>query len=184
MAEGGTCQDTERNRLTKGHSHPGHGRGMDLSGHRKKLTEQGALTNWRRQKGLIRIQKATDRAKGTHVLKTAEGGTCQDTERNRLTKGHSHPGDGRGMDLSGQRKKLTKQGALTTWRRQREEFVRTLKEIDRARGTHVLETADNGTCQDTEGNRPSKGHSLPGDGRGRDLSGHRKEPTQRRVLTF
>jgi len=51
------------------------------------------------------------------------------------------------------------------------------KETDRSRGTHILETAEGGTSQDTEGNRQTKGHSLPGDHRGRDKSGHRKKLT-------
>ena len=47
---------------------------MDLLGHRKKLTEQGTLTLWRRQReGLVRTQKETDQAKLTHFLDTAEG---------------------------------------------------------------------------------------------------------------
>ena len=37
--------------------------------------------------------------RGTHFLETVEGGTCQDTERNRLTEAHSHAGDGRRRDL-------------------------------------------------------------------------------------
>ena len=55
-------------------------------------------------------------------------------------EGHSLPGDGR------------------------EGLVRTRKEIDRVRVTHFLETAEGGTCQDTERNRQSEGHSLPGVG--------------------
>ena len=39
---------------------------------------------------------------------------------------------------------------LTNWRRQREKLVKTQIEIDQARGTHVLETAEGGTCQNTE----------------------------------
>ena len=110
MAEGGTCQDMERNQPTKGHLHSGDGRGRNLSGHRKKVTEQGTLTSWRQQRvGLLRTQKETDqlRVRGTHKLETTEGGTCWDIERNQLSKGHSHPGDRRGGYLSGHRWKLT-----------------------------------------------------------------------------
>ena len=46
--------------------------------------------------------------------------------------------------------KVTKQGALTPWRWQREEQVRAWKESDQARGTHKLEMAEEGTGQDTE----------------------------------
>ena len=128
-------------------------------------------------------------------------------ERNRPSVGHSRPGDSRERDLSGHRSKPTKQGALTSWRQQREGLVRTQKETDRARcthcletaergtyqgtketnrawGTHSLETAEGGTCQDTERIRLSVGHSLSGDGRERDLSGHGKKYTKRGILTL
>ena len=133
------------------------------------------------------------------------GGIGDDTERNRPTEAHSPSGDGRGRELSGHGKKSTDRGALTHWRRQREGFVRTRKEtdrprrthilktveeglvktrkeIDRPRRTHILETAKGGTCQDTETNRPTEAHSLSGDGRRRDLSGHARKPTDRRAL--
>ena len=121
--------------------------------------------------------KETDRSRGTHVLETVEGDIFQNTERNRPSEGHSRPGDGRGSDLSGHGKKSTEGRTLTTWRRQRERLVRTWKEIDRGKDTHDLETAEGATCQDAERNRPIEGHSLPGDGSGRDLSGHGKKPT-------
>ena len=94
---------------------------------------------------------------------------------NQPTKGHSPTGDHRGRDMSGHRKKPTNQGALTLWRPQREGHVRTQKETNQPRGTHKLETTEGGTCQDTERNQPTKGHSPPGDHRGRDMSGHRKK---------
>ena len=62
---------------------------------------------------------------GTHKLEAA-GGTCQDTEIMRPRDRHLLPGDGRG-NLSGHRKKATKREALTNWRQQREELVRTPK---------------------------------------------------------
>ena len=48
-ADGQTSQDTEGIQVSKGHSHPGERRWMDKSGHRRNLSEQGALTNWRAQ---------------------------------------------------------------------------------------------------------------------------------------
>ena len=157
--EGGTCQDTERNRASKVHSRSGDGRGRDLSGHEKEPTKRGTLTSWRRQRGR----------------------------------------------LSGHGKEPSERGSLTSWRRWREVLVRTRKEIDRARYTDRLGTAEGGTCQDTEWNRPrrthflemakgrdssgcaknraSQAHSLPGDGRGRDLSGRGKKPSERGILT-
>ena len=69
---------------SKAHSLSGDGRGRDLSGHGKNPTGRGTLTLWRRQvEGLVREQTETDRARHTHFLEMAEGGTCQDTERNR-----------------------------------------------------------------------------------------------------
>ena len=73
--------------------------------------------------------------------------TSQDTERKQPSEGHSQPGDSRGSDKSG--KKVTKQGALTSWGQQREAQVRTWKESNSVTGTHFLETAD-GTSQDIE----------------------------------
>ena len=61
--------------------------------------------------------------------------------------------------------------------------MRTQKESHRARGTHILETASGGRRQDTKTIPPSEGHSRPGDGIGRDKSGHRSNPTERRALT-
>ena len=206
-AEGVTCQDTRRDRPTEPHSRAGDGRGSDLSGHRKKSTDRAALTIWRRHRErLVRTPKEIDRPRRTHELETGEGATCQDTERNRQTKphslagdgrgsnlsghrkkstdrAHSLAGDGRGSDLSGHRKRSTNRAALTSWRRQRERLVRTPKEIGRPSRTHFLETGEGVTCQDTERNRPTEPHSLAGDGRGSDLSGHRKKSTDRAALT-
>ena len=110
----------------------------------------------------------------THSLETAERGSCQDTERNRPSDAHSPTEDGRGRDLSEHGKKQTERRALTSWRRQKEGFVRTQMETNPATCTHFLETAKGGTCQDTERNRLNDAHSHPGDGRGRDLSGQRE----------
>ena len=40
-----------------------------------------------------------------------------------------------------------------------------MERTGRARGTHQLETAEGSTGQDTERNRPSEGHPPTGDGR-------------------
>ena len=155
-----------------------------MSGHGKKPTERGVLTFWRRQREwLIRTQKEADRESETHVLETAEGGTCQDTETNRPREGHPQTGDGRRSDLSKHGNKSTQGRTLTCWRRQTERLVRTRKQIDRGKDTHLLETADGATCQNTETNRPREGHSRPGDGRGSDLSGHGNKSTDRGALT-
>src|SRR5438874_1365827 len=108
--EGRACQDTKRKRLNKGRLLSGDSRGRVLSGHGKKETEGGALTNWRQQReGLVRTRKESDRKRGTHFLEMAEG------------------------DLSGHRKKAIQQAALTFWRPQREGLVRTQEENDQAR---------------------------------------------------
>jgi hypothetical protein len=70
-------------------------------------------------------RKGSDRARGTHSLETAEGGSVQDTERSRPSKGNSRPGNRRGRDKSGHEKKVTERGALTNWRPHREGQVRT-----------------------------------------------------------
>ena len=116
--------------------------------------------------------KESDRPRPTHHLETVEGGTCQDTKRIRPTEAHSHSGNGRGRNLSGHRKNSTDRGPLTAWRRQTEGLVKTPKESDRLRPTHLLETTDRGTCQHTERIRPIEAHSPTGDDRGRNLSGH------------
>jgi len=76
VTEGGTYQNTERNQSSKGHSPSGDHRGRDKSGHRKKPTNQWALTNWRPQReGQVRTQKETNQPRGTHFLETTEGRT-------------------------------------------------------------------------------------------------------------
>ena len=62
--------------------------------------------------------------------------------------------------MSGYGKKVTKQGALTSWRSQREGPIRTQDESDQTRDTYNLEMAEGGT-----------------------LSGHRKTATKQGVLT-
>jgi len=50
-----------------GHSQTGDHRGRDKSGHGKKATEQGALTNWKPQmEGQVRTQKESNQVRGTH----------------------------------------------------------------------------------------------------------------------
>src|SRR5205807_1458902 len=109
-----------------------------------------------------RILKEADQTMGTCQLEMAEGGTCRDTERSRLSKRNSLPRNGKGRDLSGHGKKLTKREALTSWRWQREGLVRTRKENNEGRGTHKLEMAEGWTCHDTERNQPIEGSSPTG----------------------
>ena len=115
-ASGGPSQDSERIRTSEGHSPSGDGIGRDKSGHGKNQTKRGTLTPWRRHReGQVRIQKESDQARGTHELETTSGGTSQNTERIRLSEGHSHPGERIGRDNSGHGKNPTERGALTNW---------------------------------------------------------------------
>ena len=118
------------------------------------------------------------------MLKTASGGTSQDTERIRPSEGYLQTEDGIRRDKSGHRNNPTARGALTYWSWDREGQVRIQKESDRARGTHILESESGGTSQDTESIQLSMGHSLSGDRIGRDKSGHGKNPAERRALTL
>ena len=153
-----------------------------MSGQGKKPTKQGALTPWKQQREeLVRTLNETNRARHTHHLETAE-------------------------ELVTTRIDPTRRGALTNWRQQREGLVRTREETEQARHTHVLKTAEGETCHntektdharrthflkiaegrtchDTDRNRPSKAHSLPGDGREGDLSRYRMKSTKQGTLT-
>ena len=122
--EGGTSQDTRRRRLSEGHSHSANRRGRNKSEYGKKVTEQGALTNWRpQQKGQVRTQKENNQASGTHKLETAERRKSQDMERKQPNGRYSLSGVHRGQDT--ERKKENDRGVLTLWRPEREEQVRT-----------------------------------------------------------
>jgi len=107
------------------------------STHKLKSTEEGTC----------RTRNKSELARGTHSLRSTQ--TCQEIERKQDYEGHSLPGEHRERDLSGHGKKETEEGALTLWRPHREGLVRIRKKRDRARGTHSLETASGGTCQDT-----------------------------------
>ena len=96
--------------------------------------------------------------RGTHSLLSVEGGTPQDAKRNQKIKRHSLPIQQGERDRSSHRKKPTEQGALTSCRAQREQQVRIPKETKRARGTHVLSSAEEGLSQDAERNRASEGY--------------------------
>ena len=67
---------------------------------------------------------------GTHILETAEGAICQNTERS-----DPLPGDHTGENVSGQKKN------------------------DQVKGTHKVEIAEGGMCHDTERKRLSEGYS-------------------------
>ena len=177
-----------------------------MSGHEKNSIERGALTLWRRHRERhVRTRDEFDRPRHTHFLEMAEGGacqnagritqrkahsqtgdgsggTCQETETNRLGEAHSLPRDGKAKNWSGDAKNPIQLGILTLWRRQRERVVRKQKEFDRARHAHALEAAGGGGCQNMEGIRPKRAYSQTGNGR-RELSGNGHKQTERGPLT-
>ena len=106
MAEGGTSQDMERK------------------------TKRGTHFLEMAEGGTGQVMERKHASKGPYKLEMAEGGTSQDTERKQPSEGHSLSRDGRGRDKSGNGKKATEWGALTSWRWQREGQVRTWKESD------------------------------------------------------
>ena len=108
----------------------------------------------------------------THFLETAEGWTCLGTERNRPSDG-THSLEATETDLLGHGKKSSDRGALTSCTWQREVIVRTWKETGRATGTHVLETAEEETCQETKRNKAKVTHKL-GTAEGRTCQGMEK----------
>jgi len=98
--------------MNEGHSHSGEHRWMDKSGHGRKLSESGTLTNWRVQMDKqVRTQKESEQARGTHFLESTDGWTSQDTKGILVSKGHSLPRDCR--DKLGHRRNPSKQEALT-----------------------------------------------------------------------
>jgi hypothetical protein len=103
---------------------------MVKSGHRQKPSAQGALTLCRAQReDQVKLLKETERARGTHELLSAQGGSSQDTERNQAHEGHS------------QTVKCTGDGQ-----------DKTLKESKYARGTHRLSSTQGGSSKGTNRN--------------------------------
>jgi hypothetical protein len=113
----------------------------------------------------VRAWKQRDRTRATHELESAEGWknkyternqvteatyfleseerrTSEDTDRMRAGEGHSLAGEHRPTDKLGHVKKVAERGGLTCYSAQTDGQVRTQKESSRARGTHLLESAD------------------------------------------
>ena len=87
-------------------------------------------------------QIETDEARRTHVLETAERGTCKDTERIRMSKAHLLSGGGRGWDLSEHGKTPSKKRCTHQLETVGKGLIRTRKETDQARCTHSLGTSE------------------------------------------
>jgi hypothetical protein len=121
-------------------------------------------------------------SRNTHTLESADRRISQDIERSRASKrGHSHSGERRGRHKSGQTK-VSKRGALTNWRAQRETQVKIAKETERARATHELGGAEGGTSQNTEIDQASENTHTLGNAATRSQNTARKA-SKRRELT-
>jgi hypothetical protein len=116
-----------------------------------KDSQREALTDYRAQsERLVRTPKVSHPARGTHVLSSTERGAGQDSERWPASERHSPTVECRVRNCSEQRKKASQRGALTSCRAQSEGLVRTAKEGQPARGTHVLLSAERGANQGSE----------------------------------
>jgi hypothetical protein len=120
------------------------------------------------ERWLVRTPKESQAARGTHVLSSAEQGIGQDSERKPASEGHSRTVERRARDWLGRRNKASHRRALTVCRAQSEGLVRTAKASQLARGTHILSSAERGTCQDSEREPSSEGHSRTVKHRARD----------------
>ena len=126
----------------------------------------------------VRTSKESNRARGTHMLETEEGGTSQVTERKRPSKGHSLSRGGRGRGESKHERQATERRALTSCKWQKGGQVRTQKGSNQVGDAHHLEIIEGATSQDMARKRLSKGCSQPGDSRVRNKSAHRKKATE------
>jgi hypothetical protein len=67
--------------------------------HRKKASQRGVLTLCREQtEGQVRTPKERRRARDTHALSRADGGTSENAERKAASEGHSRTVEGRRRD--------------------------------------------------------------------------------------
>ena len=60
-----------------------------------------------RAKGELSGHRKKGISRGTHLLERAEVGIGQNMESKQASKGHSHAGEGRGQNLSGNRMKVS-----------------------------------------------------------------------------
>jgi len=125
-----------RQQASEGHLRPVKHGGRDSSGQQKQASKKGALAFCRVQKeGRVRTEKEIRQARDTHFLLNTDGGTSEDSERMRASKGCSRPVECRGR------------------------LIRTAKESRQARGTHSLLSAEIGTSQNGRGKSTSERHS-------------------------
>src|SRR5260221_435352 len=139
-AEVGIGQNMESKQTSKGHSQTGERKVCDCSEHENKKSQQGTLTYCRGQRLAFLITwKEKKPARDTHILERAEVGIGQNMESKQASKGHSHPGEGRGWDWSEHGKQTSQQGTLTSWRAQSLGLVRTWKPNKLSRDTYFME---------------------------------------------
>jgi hypothetical protein len=110
---------------------------------------------------VVRTAKGSQLTRGAHLLSSADGGAGQDSKRKPASEGHSRSVEDRAREWSEQRKKASQRGALTGCRAQSKGPVRTAKESQLARGTHLLSITERGTGQDSKGKPATDGHSHP-----------------------
>ena len=131
----------------------------------KRSERAGALTFCPAQEGQVRIPRGSERTRGTHLLSSADEGTCQNTMNKRGCEGRLLPIKRRG-----------------------EGHVRNPRESEKAKDTHSLSSAEGRSNQKTERERESEGHSLPverrtRERRTRDRSENQEKARERGALT-
>src|SRR5260221_401813 len=139
-----------------------------------------------RAKGELSGHRKMGTSRDTHFLGRSEVRWVrpgQGTERKKASKGYPPSGESRGWNWSEHGKQTSQQGTLTCWRGQRLGLVRTWKANRPARDMGWLERGGVGIGQKMESKQASKGHSLPGEGRGWDWSEHGKQTSQQGTLT-
>src|SRR6266850_1860254 len=112
---------------SKGYSLTEEQRQMVRSGHKRNLSKQVALTNWRQTDRQVRPQKKSEQLRGLR---------------------HSHPGEQTVSQVRAQRKSERPRGTHileSTDRQTDRQTGQGTERIQAAKGTHVLESADGWT---------------------------------------
>jgi hypothetical protein len=123
-----------------------------MSGHRNNSSKREELTSWSASGTTSQeTEKQSERARGTHFLEIASGGTSQITETIRASEGHSRPGE------HGEKTSQDMETILAS-----EEHSQAGQRIRRDRTGHRKNLSER-VCQ---------WHSPTGNCIGRDKSGH------------
>jgi hypothetical protein len=107
--------------------------------------------------------KESQRERDTHFLSRAEGGTSEDTERKPASEWNSPTSEGRpegggGASEDSKSKPMSERYLLSDEGRGRDKWlVRTRKESQRAKGTHILLSAEGATSQDIKRKASERG---------------------------